>query len=126
MSQQNAVRNAEGIWINTQLLREEALTFQRYGYYCPDPEGSPDWYNYWQEQRRRCKFGYTVGGVRITGDHYFYLNFCPILKVEEDITGDPATRRKSRQVKKGSKKVDFPDFFSPRNICIKFSNLTLT
>ncbi len=111
MSQQNAVRNAEGIWINTQLLREEALNFQRYGYYCPDPEGSPDWYNYWQEQRRRCKFGYSVGGVRITGDHYFYLNFCPILKVEEDISGDPALRRKSRQVKKGSKKVDFPDFW---------------
>ena len=30
---------------------------------------------YWEEQRRRCYEGYEVGGVRITGLHYFYLNF---------------------------------------------------
>lgn len=27
------------------------------------------------EQKRRCIEGYEVDGVRITGDHYFYLNF---------------------------------------------------
>ncbi|MFK7946409.1 MAG: hypothetical protein AB8G11_02375 [Saprospiraceae bacterium] len=31
--------------------------------------------SYWEEQRRRCYEGYEVGGVRITGIHYFYLNF---------------------------------------------------
>ena len=109
MSQQASVRNADGIWINTQLLREPALHFQNYGYYCPDPEGSPDWHKYWTEERRKCIYGYAVGGVRITGDHYFYLNYCPILKVEEDKSD--STQKKSRRVKKGSKKVEFPDFW---------------
>ena len=79
----DSVRNPDGIWINTLVFREEALRFQKYGAYCPDPWGSPDWFDYWQTQRERCIYGYTVGGVRITGDHYFYLNFCPIMKVED-------------------------------------------
>lgn len=108
MSIQSSVRNPEGLWINSQVFREEALNFKRYGYYCADPEGSPDWYNYWQEQRRRCKNGYSSGGVKITGDHYFYLNFCPILKVDEQ---DKGVRKNSRAVRKGKKEVDFPDFW---------------
>ncbi len=36
----------------------------------------PRWYKeWWYEQRRRCLEGYEVGGVRITGEYYFYLNF---------------------------------------------------
>lgn len=30
---------------------------------------------WWTKQRQRCLNGYTVGGVYITGIHYFYLNF---------------------------------------------------
>lgn len=108
MSIQNSIRNPEGHWINSQIFREEALNFKRHGYYCADPEGSPDWFNYWQTQRRRILNGYSVGGVRITGDHYFYLNFCPILKVDET---DQVARKSSRAVRKGKKEVDFPDFW---------------
>jgi hypothetical protein len=109
MSIVNSIRNPDGIWINSQAFREEALNFKKYGYYCADPEGSPDWFNYWQEQRRRCRFGYAVGGSRITGDHYFYLNFCPIMKTEEDEKGTNEVKRK--RVLKGSKELDFPDFW---------------
>lgn len=36
----------------------------------------PRWYKeWWYEQRRRCLEGYTIGGVTITGEYYFYLNF---------------------------------------------------
>jgi hypothetical protein len=99
MSQLNSVRNPDGIWINTEVFREEARKFQRYGTYCLDPWGSPDWFAYWQEQRNRVINGYSVGGVKVTGDHYFYLNFCPILKVEDTTS------------KKSSKITDFPDFW---------------
>jgi hypothetical protein len=99
MSKLGAVRNPDGVWINTQVFREEANRFKTYGYYCADPWGSPDWFSYWQEQRRRIIHGYSAGGVRITGDHYFYLNFCPILKVED------ASSKKSAKV------TDFPDFW---------------
>jgi hypothetical protein len=99
MSQLGAIRNPDGIWINTEVFREEARKFQKYGAYCLDPWGSPDWYSYWQEQRNRIIYGYSVGGVKVTGDHYFYLNFCPILKVEDTTS------------KKSSKITDFPDFW---------------
>ena len=82
MSQLNSIRNPDGIWINTEVFREEARKFQKYNTYCLDPWGSPDWFSYWQEQRNRIINGYSSGGVKITGDHYFYLNFCPILKAE--------------------------------------------
>lgn len=99
MSQLGSIRNPDGIWINTEVFREEARKFQKYGAYCLDPWGSPDWFSYWQEQRNRIINGYSVGGVKVTGDHYFYLNFCPILKVEDTTS------------KKSSKITDFPDFW---------------
>ena len=97
--QVDSVRNPDGIWINTQCFREAANHFVKYGYYTADPWGSPAWFEYWQEERRRCIEGYSVGGAKITGDHYFYLNFCPIQKVEDAYSG------KSKKVK------GFPDFW---------------
>jgi hypothetical protein len=99
MSQLGSIRNPDGIWINTEVFREEARKFQKYGTYCLDPWGSPDWFSYWQEQRNRIINGHSSGGVKITGDHYFYLNFCPILKVED------------MNAKKSAKITDFPDFW---------------
>lgn len=99
MSKLGSIRNPDGIWINTEVFREEARKFQRYNTYCLDPWGSPDWFSYWQEQRNRIINGYSSGGVKITGDHYFYLNFCPILKVED------------MNAKKSAKVTDFPDFW---------------
>lgn len=91
-----SIRNPEGIWINTEPFREEAKRFEKHGYFCGDPYGSYDWVDYWKEQRERCDNGYSVGGVKITGDHYMYLNFCPIRKTKDQnarrapkITGFP-------------------------------------
>lgn len=94
------VRNPEGWWINTECFREEAKHFAKNGYYTSAPWGSPDWKAYWDEQLKRTQEGYTVGGVRITGDHYFYLNFSQIRVTKED----PVTKRK-RKMK------FFPDFW---------------
>nr|MCK4930287.1 hypothetical protein [Nanoarchaeota archaeon] len=98
----DAIRNADGIWINTQIFREEAIHFSKYGYYCADPPGSPGYFEYWDEQTKRCKEGYSVGGVFITGDHYAYLNFYPIIKVDLSNTSDS---------KVASKIEDMPDFW---------------
>ena len=99
MSQVNSVRNPDGIWINSQAFREEGNKFKKYNYYIADPWGSPAWFEYWQEQRKRCINGYSVGGVKITGEHYFYLNFTPIQKVD-NIDGNRA-----------DKVEGFPDFW---------------
>lgn len=93
------VRSKDGIWINSQVFREDALHFQKHGYYCADPWGSPAWYAYWTDRRNRIMNGYESCGVKITGDHYFYLNFCPIMKTED------TKAKKSRKIR------DFPDFW---------------
>lgn len=62
--------------------------------------GTTQYIKYWQEQKDRCINGYTVGGVRITGEHYFYLNFC---RIEKRVKRADGTE---------SKQLDFPDFLA--------------
>ena len=99
----NYVRNKDGIWINSDVFREEAIHYNKYGYYNADPEESDDWLDYWTTQRDRCINGYEVSGVKIPGEFYFYLNFCPILRVsDEDFHSSK---------KKAKKVMDFPKFY---------------
>lgn len=93
--------------VNTELFRSEARHFLKYGFYCPDPPGSVGHWEYWSEQLRRCREGYSVGGIRITGHHYGYLNFNQI-----KLTLDPEDTSGVVKKRKGSvKKVSFPDFW---------------
>lgn len=73
---------------NTLLLSDAANDFRRNGgVYCKAPKGSKEYKEYWAEQKRRCKYGYSVGDIKITGKHYFYLNFCPIKRTEKKKEG---------------------------------------
>jgi len=108
MSAINAVRNPQGIFINTQCFREEATAFAKNGYYTPEPTESLGWIEYWEEQERRCVNGYSVGGVHITGHHYHYLNFNQIQLTTgkgQGLTEQVVKRRKAQ------KKSLFPDFW---------------
>lgn len=91
----NPVRNTGHEYlkfINSAVFSEEARHFLRTGYYTNAPYGSKDWVDYWDEQERRCLDGYSVGGVRVSGRHYFFLNFSmlkarpidPITGLEKD------------------------------------------
>lgn len=93
------VRNADGHWVNSALFNEAARTFQKTGSYTSLPKGSPEWLEFWLQEWRRCREGYEVGGARITGHHYFYLNYCPIKR--KDLSGKKAV----------NKRIDFPDFY---------------
>jgi len=90
--------------VNTEYWREEAKTFQKEGTYCRFPKGSYQYREYWEEQTRRCTEGYSVGGVKIPGVYYYYLNFYPILGKDEK------TNKKTRIFPRVTD-VDF-EFFS--------------
>lgn len=96
-----SIRAKDGTWLNTSVFREEGQRFFKHGYYTADPKGSPAWREYWTEQRRRCLYGYEVNGVKIPGPYYFYLNYCPIQKV--DVVN--AVGRKAKKIQ------GFPDFW---------------
>ena len=90
-----------GLWTNSKAFKTTGDYFLKHGYYTTEPEESPDWFSFWEEERRRCLHGYEVEGSKITGNHYFYLNYCKIQKVDlENIVGKLAKKINS-----------FPDFW---------------
>lgn len=93
--------------INTQLFREAALHFQKHGVYTYAPKGSADYNEWWDEEKRRTKEGYSVGGMQITGDHYYYLNYSQI-----KLTEDEGAKVAGQKAKKSAEKiVAFPAFW---------------
>lgn len=91
---------------NTNLFKEEAIKFEKTGRYCDEPPGSSEYFKYWKEQQRRCIHGYSVGGMKITGNHYFYLNFCRIKLTREENINEKVTKKRI-----GKKITTFPDFW---------------
>lgn len=69
--------------VNTREFSRDAQHFIKHGHYIDAPAGTPEYYDYWDEQRERCLEGYTIGDTTITGYHYFYLNFSQILRVDD-------------------------------------------
>ena len=59
-------------FINTEEFSPEAKGFLKNKYFTASPKGTFAYREYWDEQTRRCLEGYEVGGIRITGPHYFY------------------------------------------------------
>lgn len=94
---------------NTRYLSEAANDYTKNkGIYIKAPKGSRDYNEYWAEQKRRCKEGFSVGDIKITGRHYFYLNFCPIKMTADDDDKDKA--KGSWNVMK-AKELLFPKFW---------------
>jgi hypothetical protein len=95
-----AIRETNGKWLNSDVFRKEGIKFNRTKTYCIDPPGTPAFKDYWDEQLDRCKNGYEIGGWKVTGNHYSYLNFCEIKKVINNPNG-----------KTSKKIVQTPDFW---------------
>lgn len=74
----------EKIYTNTELFSPVITD----GYTRANPL-SYEYRQWWEEQKRRCLEGYTVNGVYIPGDYYWYLNFWKIRGK------DPKTGRKT-------------------------------
>lgn len=96
------IRDKKGKWINSGIFREEAVRFQKNKTYVSAPWGTPDWQDYWETQLDRCIKGYSVfeeDGTehKITGHHYFYLNFTQIQIVLENEDDESAVAEKITQ-----------------------------
>ena len=64
-----------GLDFDPSWFTEARDTFIRTGHYCEYRRGSKAYTDFWKEQYRRCKYGLTVNGYTVTGDHYYFLNF---------------------------------------------------
>ena len=93
---------------NTKKFCEAADFFMEHKCYTLAPKGTSDYVKYWERETDRCINGYIApDGDYITGYHYFYLNYCPIMKIEEtkytDKQGNVRTRRE--------RNLGFPKFW---------------
>nr|UWI38659.1 MAG: Hom-end-associated Hint [Bacteriophage sp.] len=84
---------------NSNKFRTPALSYLESGSYCAYPKDTTEYYNFWDREVDRCINGFTAeDGDFITGYHYFYLNYCPILRIVW------------KDKKRTSEKL-FPDFY---------------
>jgi hypothetical protein len=89
---------------NTNYFRPTAIHYKKYGCFTKlKPNANPNSeYGKWiREEVRRCWEGYVrpFDGEWITGDMYFFLNYCPIQLIKEGKDGDTI------------RTIDFPCFF---------------
>lgn len=93
---------------NTDKFRQAAIFYKQNGCYTLAPRGTTDYIQYWERETQRCLNGYVAeDGDAVTGYHYFYLNYCPIMKlVEEEYTDVYGTKRTKRD-----RIFEFPSFW---------------
>ena len=93
---------------NSEQFSEAANFFKKNKCYTFAPKGTTDYVQYWERETDRCLNGYIApGGQYITGYHYFYLNYSPIMKIVQtkytDKDGNIRTKRE--------RILDFPRFW---------------
>lgn len=85
-------------------FRPTAINFQKTGQLCnyrPNPNPNSEFGKWVREEIKRIYEGYVrpSDGEWISGDYYWFLNYCPILMAKSDGSGS----------KKASRVIDFPD-----------------
>lgn len=93
---------------NSDKFRQSAIFFQEHGCYTLAPIGTTDYIQFWEQEKERCLHGYVApDGDEITGYHYFYLNYSPIMKLDEvEYTDKYGNKRKRRE-----RILGFPRFY---------------
>ena len=93
---------------NSSKFQQAARFFQEHGCYTLAPRGTTDYIQFWEQETNRCLNGYVAeDGDAITGYHYFYLNYSPIMILkEEEYTDRYGVKRTKRE-----RIFDFPDFW---------------
>ncbi len=94
------INETQGLDFNPNWFTEARDTFNRTGHYTEYRNGTKAFSDFWREQYRRCRDGFTVNGYTVTGDHYFFLNF---YRLENN---DPDSLREAG----ASRSMIFPNF----------------
>ena len=76
------------IFTNTHKFSPAATLYMEQGYYTDTLPGTKQYDEFWDREKDRSLYGYVVDGVKITGYHYFYLNYCPIDRAVDEMLPD--------------------------------------
>lgn len=72
----------KGLDFDPTPFTQPAISKKASGRYTNFPVGSKTHKDWWMEELKRCRDGYEYGGYRVTGDHYFFLNFYILMNVQ--------------------------------------------
>lgn len=89
------INMTQGLDFDPKPFQEIGKIYDTTGAYTEYPQKTKPYNDFWTEQLRRCTEGYTVGKYRITGDHYFFLNFYRMQTVAQDAIKDTTGRSES-------------------------------
>lgn len=93
---------------NSDKFRQAAIHFKEHGCYTLAPRGTTDYNRYWEQETDRCLNGYVApDGDSITGYHYFYLNYSPIMRLVETTYTDRYGVERTRR----ERIFEFPNFW---------------
>ena len=93
---------------NSSKFQPAARFFQEHGCYTLAPRGTTDYIQFWEQETNRCLNGYVAeDGDAITGYHYFYLNYFPIMRLAEEKYVDRNGIERTRRIRK----TEFADFY---------------
>ena len=85
------ITETEGLDFDPKPFTEARDTFLKTGHYCSYYFGSKAYRDFWNEEYKRCKEGYTVNGYTITGFNYYFLNYYQLPNTEQEKAGDSRT-----------------------------------
>ena len=74
---------------NTHFWRESAIKFQKDKRYCDYDVKTDEAKMFWAFEKKKIGQGIIVDGLYVSGEYYFYLNFCPIIDKIKGINDFP-------------------------------------
>lgn len=76
----------------------------------PNPNPNSDYGKWIREEVRRCYYGYVrpSDGEWVTGDMYFFMNYCPMQIIED---ADDSKKNNDEEVSMGERRMEFPRFW---------------
>lgn len=85
------------------------------GRYTKAPRGSRDYFQFWEEEDRRCRYGYRSGDLWIPGRMYFWLNFFPISRIPQAVMMKTLAAGRDKKggvsIRTAEKVMEFPSFW---------------
>ena len=77
------IDETNGLDFDPDPFMEVVFFKEKYGVHTLAPPKSPSYNEFWSREIDRCKQGLTINGYRITGNHYFFLNFYKLLVADD-------------------------------------------
>ena len=77
----------KGLDFDPAPFRYLAEIYDRDHKYMDYPTGSKPYRDFWNDVIDKCNNGYSIGKYRITGDHFFFLNFYRMQVINENAIG---------------------------------------